>query len=122
MPMAPPNDEPALSPLGRWIARRPPVWDEATRRQVLDELFFEGAEWRPFLARFTTLLILSTTIAGLGLIADSAAVVIGAMLVAPLMVPILAVAGATVHGQLRRLWVSMAMLTTGTLAWSRPVG
>ena len=116
MPPASPNDEPALSPLGRWIARRPPVWDEATRRQVLDELFFEGAEWRPFLARFTTLLILSTTIAGLGLIADSAAVVIGAMLVAPLMIPILAVAGATVHGQLRRLWVSTAVLTTGTLA------
>lgn len=110
------HDEPALSALGRWVAWRPPEWDEATRRRVLDELFFEDAEWRPFVARFATLLILSTMIAGLGLIADSSAVVIGAMLVAPLMIPILAVAAAAVHGQLRRLGVSAGVLIAGTIA------
>ncbi len=116
MTAAEPHDEPALSPLGRWIAWRPPEWDDTTRRQVLDELFFEDAEWRPFLARFATLLILSTTIAGLGLVADSSAVVIGAMLVAPLMIPILGVAASTVHGQLRRLGISASVLTAGTIA------
>jgi uncharacterized hydrophobic protein (TIGR00271 family) len=95
---------------------RPRVWDEDERNAVLDELFFEGPEWRPFLIRFGTLIILSTTIAALGLIANSAAVVIGAMLVAPLMTPILAVAAALVHGQVRRLGISTAVLVGGTAA------
>lgn len=105
-----------LSPLGRWLKWRPPEWDEATRREVLNELFFEGPEWRPFLARFSILIVLSTTIAALGLVADSSAVVIGAMLVAPLMTPILAVAGAVVHGQVGRFGVSAGVLVYGTAA------
>lgn len=107
----------ALSPSGSLFNRifQPRVWEEGERSAVLDELFFEGPEWRPFLYRFGTLIILSTTIAGLGLISNSAAVVIGAMLVAPLMTPILAVAAALVHGQLERLWVSTAVLLGGTL-------
>ncbi|NNJ86391.1 MAG: DUF389 domain-containing protein [Akkermansiaceae bacterium] len=43
-------------------------------------------------------MILSTAIAGLGLLADSAAVVIGAMLVAPLMTPLLGGGLAVVQG------------------------
>ena len=43
---------------------------------------------------------LSTLIAGLGLIRDSAAVVIGAMLVAPLMTPLVGCGLALVHGNL----------------------
>lgn len=104
----------ALTVLGRWARWRPPRWDDATRRGVLNELFFEGPEWRPFVIRFSVLLVLSTTIAALGLIANSAAVVIGAMLVAPLMTPILGVAGAAVHGQPRRLATSAAVLLIGT--------
>lgn len=113
-----PPEHGALSPSGS-LARRlfqPRVWDEDERNLVLDELFFEGPEWRPFLFRFGVLIILSTTIAGLGLISNSAAVVIGAMLVAPLMTPILAVAGALVHGQVERLAVSAGVLVAGTLA------
>ncbi|HSF85861.1 MAG TPA: DUF389 domain-containing protein [Acidimicrobiia bacterium] len=108
---------PALSPSGSLTRRlfQPRVWHEDERNAVSDELFFEGPEWRPFLKRFGTLIVLSTTIAALGLIANSAAVVIGAMLVAPLMTPILAVAAALVHGQAKRLGVSVAVLLGGTL-------
>lgn len=95
---------------------QPRIWEDDERRAVLDELFFEGPEWRPFVYRFASLIVLSTTIAALGLISSSAAVVIGAMLVAPLMTPILAVAGAMVHGQLRRLGVSTGTLISGVLA------
>ena len=77
-------------------------WQDGERRRVLDELFFEGPEWRPFLSRFTILTVLSTTIAAFGLISNSAAVVIGAMVIAPLMTPILATAASLVHGQLGR--------------------
>jgi len=47
---------------------------------------------------FAVLMILSTAIAGLGLLANSAAVVIGAMLVAPLMTPLLGGGLAVVQG------------------------
>ena len=46
--------------------------------------------------RFYILVAVSTLIAAFGLILDSTAVVIGAMLVAPLMTPILAIAAAVV--------------------------
>ncbi|MGJ8676408.1 MAG: DUF389 domain-containing protein [Akkermansiaceae bacterium] len=52
---------------------------------------------------FAALMVLATTIAGLGLLADSAAVVIGAMLVAPLMTPLLGGGLAVVQGNLP-LW------------------
>lgn len=104
-----------LTPLAalRSRSRNARVWDEEDRVAVLNELFFEGPERAPFLARFGSLIILSTAIAGFGLIADSAAVVIGAMLVAPLMTPILATAGALVHGQVQRLVTSVAILVGG---------
>lgn len=105
-----------LTALGRWARWRPPEWDDGERRRVLDQLFFEGPERRPYLSRFFSLMVLSTTIAALGLVADSAAVVIGAMLVAPLMTPILAVGGAAVHGQPGRLVASVAVLLGGTLS------
>ncbi len=47
---------------------------------------------------FAVLMVLSTAIAALGLLADSAAVVIGAMLVAPLMTPLLGSGLAVVQG------------------------
>ena len=54
------------------------------RREVLEELFVFGKDkQRPFLNRMAVLLFISTVIASCGLLANSAAVVIGAMLVAP---------------------------------------
>jgi uncharacterized membrane protein len=46
----------------------------------------------------SVLLVLSTIIATAGLLSDSAAVVIGAMLVALMMTPLMAAAGAVVMG------------------------
>ena len=60
------------------------------------ELFPSGEARRRFVRRFAALMVLSATIAAFGLLADSTAVVIGAMLVAPLMAPINATAAA--HG------------------------
>jgi uncharacterized hydrophobic protein (TIGR00271 family) len=91
------------------------AWDDGERESILRELFYEGPEWRPFLSRFVVLTVLSTTLAAFGLIANSAAVVIGAMLIAPHMTPILAAAASLVHGQIGRLAVSLSVLTGGTL-------
>ncbi|MEH6582581.1 MAG: DUF389 domain-containing protein [Halioglobus sp.] len=84
------------------------------RRGVLEDLFVFGKKNQtPFLVRMSVLLILSTIIATAGLLSDSAAVVIGAMLVAPLMNPVMAAAGAVVMGWPARfygsLWLVLAM-------------
>jgi len=84
------------------------------RRDVLEDLFIFGkANRRPFLIRMGALMILSTIIATAGLISDSAAVVIGAMLVAPMMNPVMAAAGAVVMGWSKRfygaIWLVLSM-------------
>ena len=84
------------------------------RREVLEDLFVFGSEnQQPFLVRMGVLLLLSTIIATAGLISDSAAVVIGAMLVAPMMNPVMAAAGAVVMGWSRRfygsIWLVLSM-------------
>ena len=85
---------------------------------VLDALFFEGERRIPYLQQYFVLMLLSAAIAAFGLVNDSAAVVIGAMLVAPLMTPILAVAAATVQGWGRRAGDSLAIVAGGALVAS----
>jgi uncharacterized hydrophobic protein (TIGR00271 family) len=78
------------------------------RRSVLEDLFVFGKENQtPYLVRMSILLILSTIIASAGLLSDSAAVVIGAMLVAPLMNPVMAAAGSVVMGWSHRFYASL---------------
>ena len=65
-------------------------------------LFYDGPDQRKNLERFATLMFFATAIATYGVIADSTATVIGAMLIAPLMTPILAIATGIVTGQMPR--------------------
>jgi uncharacterized hydrophobic protein (TIGR00271 family) len=78
------------------------------RREVLEDLFIFGkANRNPFLIRMAVLLTISTVIATCGLLANSAAVVIGAMLVAPMMRPVMAAAAAITLGWSGRLYRSL---------------
>ncbi|MCP3909954.1 MAG: DUF389 domain-containing protein [Actinomycetia bacterium] len=86
-----------LGRLGRNHSQALRVPDE-DRQRIITNLFQEGARFRYFAWRFAALMCMSVVIAVLGLIADSTAVVIGAMLVAPLMSPILGLAAAVVMG------------------------
>lgn len=106
-----------LTALGDLRARLAPTheWTEDERDQILENLFPTGNDAAAFTWRFVTLIILSTLIASFGLLADSAAVVIGAMLVAPLMTPILGVAIAIVLGDPRKIVTSLALVATGML-------
>ncbi|EGJ48896.1 TIGR00341 family protein [Desulfocurvibacter africanus] len=63
--------------------------------------------------RFYVLVGVSTLIASIGLIADSTAVVIGAMLVAPLMTPIFGISLALVLGEAKLLRNSLLAVTAG---------
>jgi uncharacterized hydrophobic protein (TIGR00271 family) len=87
----------------------------------LGELFFEGPDLIERLWRFGSLIVLSSAIAGFGLLANSAGVVIGAMLVAPLMTPIQALGAALVQGTTRRI-VSSALVILGGLAGAVATG
>ena len=100
--------------LSRAVAsgRAPP---EEERRTIVAGIFSDGpGELAPYVFRLTTLTALSTVIAAFGLIANSAAVVIGAMLVAPLMQPIIGLAAALVLGQPRREFTSLALIVLTT--------
>lgn len=77
-----------------WLRRY--EMDGEQRSAVSDKLYFEGAQFRARLWRFAVLMFLSTSIATFGIASDSTAVVIGAMLIAPLMTPIMGLSGALV--------------------------
>lgn len=81
-----------------WLVGRAVNLTSDRRQEVVDELFPEGPAFRSYLYRFAVLQSLSVLIATFGLISDSTAVVIGAMLVAPLMRPVLAAGAAMVSG------------------------
>jgi uncharacterized hydrophobic protein (TIGR00271 family) len=94
-------------------------WGDMTpeqRRATLEQLYLgSDVDFRTYLERFLWLLSFSVLIAAFGLHANSTAVVIGAMLVAPLMEPILALAVALVMGWTKRLWRSVAFIALGCL-------
>jgi len=96
-----------------WLDHRD-VGDEM-RADVVDGLFFEPPNSTQKQVGFWVLLILSTTIATLGVIADSTAVVIGAMLVAPLMTPIMGVSAGIVNGWMLRVTNSFATIAGGVV-------
>jgi uncharacterized hydrophobic protein (TIGR00271 family) len=78
-------------------------------------LFFEGDRARGYIVRFTILLFLSTVIATQGVIGDSTATVIGAMIIAPLMTPIVASTAALMMGNMRRAHRSLLLVALGAL-------
>lgn len=85
--------------------------------EAVEELIPEGREeFVTYLLRFTSLIVLSAAIAAFGLLSNSSAVVIGAMLVAPLMTPITAAAAATVMARNVRLARSLLVILFGTIA------
>ncbi|MEI6701184.1 MAG: TIGR00341 family protein [Actinomycetota bacterium] len=91
-------------------------------QRVRDQLFFEGPDLRRRLTRYWLLLPLSAVIAAAGVVSDSTATVIGAMIVAPLMTPILGVVLAVVLGDGSNLRRCLLLLLTGAvvvvgLAW-----
>lgn len=96
-----------------WRGRAP--LQDAERREVIDQLFPRGMPRRQFFTRFVSLMMLSTAIAVFGILGDSTAVVIGAMLVAPLMFPVLGVAAAVVMGWPHRIVSRTLLVAAGSL-------
>lgn len=86
------------------------------RRRIVAELYPEAGGAGHWWFRFMVMLALSVVIAVLGLSLDSDAVVIGAMLIAPLMTPLIGTAAALVMGWPRRLAHSALAVLAGSAA------
>jgi uncharacterized hydrophobic protein (TIGR00271 family) len=81
--------------------------------RMSDALIIERSMRSPSASRFWVLLVLATIIATAGVMADSTAAVIGAMIVAPLMTPILGIALSIVLGDRSALLRSVAYVVGG---------
>jgi uncharacterized hydrophobic protein (TIGR00271 family) len=100
-------DKLADSSVYNWLPKLKP----ADRIALFDRLQV-GAVWN---ADFLTMMGLSTMLAALGLLQDSTAVVIGAMLVAPLMTPLIGAGLALVQGNIRLFGAAGAAMALGVL-------
>jgi len=85
---------------------------ERQDRIALVESLERGSSWN---IDFGVMLGCSVFIAGLGLLQDSVAVIIGAMLVAPLMTPLVGIGLALIQGNFKLLRVAWKAMTIGVL-------
>ena len=88
---------------------------EDVRRMMSRLLLTEGSDTRRKMSAFWVLLVLATVIATSGVVADSPATVIGAMIVAPLMTPILGTALSVVLANRRLVAVNFGLVIVGAL-------
>ena len=95
--------------------------DASEVARVRDVLLFEPPDLQRRLIRFGALLILASAIATYGLLGDSVATVIGAMIVAPLMLPIMGLAFGISIGD-RRAIVSSILVGVAGMATAVLVG
>ncbi|MEZ5174798.1 MAG: DUF389 domain-containing protein [Acidimicrobiia bacterium] len=91
--------------------------------RIDDIVFIRRIDPKQRITRFAVLMALATTIATFGIAVDSTAVVIGAMLIAPLMTPILGVSAGLINGRSRAAMDSSAVVAGGAigavaLAWA----
>lgn len=86
------------------------------REGIADALYFEVPHRGAKLTSYLTMLLLSTALASLAILQDSTAVVIGAMLVAPLMTPIMGCAAGLVAGWRNRVLHSLGAVATSAVA------
>ena len=83
---------------------------------IENNLFLHRGDAKGRIARFFIFMLLATAIATFGIASDSTAVVIGAMLLAPLMTPILGVSAGLINGRSRSAGIAAAVVVAGSVA------
>lgn len=96
------------------IQRSLPLFTHALEEDF-KELFLQLRESARAPAHFLLLMVLSAIVATLGLFLSSAAVIIGAMVLAPLMAPIISLAMGVLRGDRGLLTASLTSIGIGTL-------
>lgn len=105
--------------IAEWLEERPKSVDD--RQALYDKILYEGPQTGKRIGRFFVLMGFASVIASMGVITDSTAVVIGAMLIAPLMTPLMAIAISLVMGWPRRL-VRAASVAAGGIVFAIVIG
>ena len=105
--------DPTRGGTGTWFRDHAQSWQD--RAELVDRLSFEGGDERTRLARFLALMAFASVLASLGVIVDSTAIVIGAMLVAPLMTPLMAASLSLAVGWPRRAGRAALVAVVGAL-------
>lgn len=88
------------------------IGEARTPEEIRDAVYLFEGDVEAKQSRFWLLLVLAAGIATAGVIGDSTATVIGAMIVAPLAVPIQGVAVAIAYGEARPLLLSLAIVAS----------
>ncbi|MEQ8437726.1 MAG: DUF389 domain-containing protein [Ilumatobacter fluminis] len=118
----------AIEALGAWLDGRAATIEH--RDELADRLTYAGAGAQSRIVRFLVLMAFASVIASGGIIADSTAVVIGAMLVAPLMSPLMGMAMSLGMGWPNRLGRAAGIAGAGivlaiaiglVVGWTAPV-
>lgn len=91
-------------------------FDPGYVEEFIAKVFIEGDQTKRRLVNFFSLLLLATVIATYGILSNSTATVIGAMIVAPLMGPIMATTAAVIMGSAQRAWRSLTLVIVGVLS------
>ena len=94
-----------------WLRDRPKSAD--ARQSLYDKILYEGPTAQRRVIRFFALMGFASVIASMGVLTDSTAVVIGAMLIAPLMTPLMGMAISLVMGWPNRLTRSVIIALAG---------
>lgn len=97
--------------VAEWFAERPKSVED--RQTLYAQLLYEGSDANVKITRFVVLMVFASTIAATGVVADSTAVVVGAMLIAPLMNPLMGAALSLVMGWPNRLARSALIALVG---------
>ncbi|MGX9418222.1 TIGR00341 family protein [Vibrio sp. WJH972] len=101
------------------LVGKPLPWISHAADDDFKELYLQIRENAKVSASFLVMMVLSTLLASFGLYADSAPVIIGAMILAPLMAPIISLAMAFVRQDQKLLATSAKTLTIG---WAVAIG
>ncbi len=99
------------SAFGRWLDAH--GRSEAERGELYDELYYEGEQAPTKFMRFCLLMAFASTISAMGVLVDSSAVVIGAMLIAPLITPMMGMGLSLAMGWPNRLRRSALAMLAG---------
>ncbi|MCP5300856.1 MAG: TIGR00341 family protein [Chromatiaceae bacterium] len=99
-------------PVDTYLPREPED-DASVAKATREELYAQIEKGARIDSNFLLLVLLSTIVAAIGLVEDNVAVVIGAMVIAPLLGPILALAFSSTLGDGVLMWRSLRTGITG---------
>jgi uncharacterized hydrophobic protein (TIGR00271 family) len=89
--------------------------ERRTLTELTDQVYLFEGDVAGKVSRFAILLILAAVIATAGVLSDSTATVIGAMIIAPLATPIVGIAAGIVEGNARHTLSSLAFVLGGAV-------